>query len=346
MDKNIFYINECIKLARKGIGSVSPNPLAGCLIEKNGKIIGKGFHQIFGGPHAEVNAINDAKKNGRTLRNSTLYINLEPCSHYGKTPPCTDLIIKEKISKVVIGMKDPNPDVNGKGIEKLKKEGLIVTSEVLKKECEELNRFFVKNITKKIPYVTLKIAQSIDGKIALNNKESKYITCTESIKFVHKLRNEYDAVLIGKNTALLDNPSLTVRHVKGRNPYRVVIDGNMKLPENLKIFTDNNSDKTIIINSPFNGKIPLINILKALHKLNISSVLIEGGANVFSQFIEKNLFDDIYFMVAPKIIGNGISAFRDFKITTLSNAKKLFLCNSFSSGNDQILYYKKIKSKK
>lgn len=346
MDKNILYISECIKLARKGIGSVSPNPLVGCLIEKKGKIIGKGFHQVFGGHHAEVNAINDAKKNGCTLRNSTLYINLEPCSHFGKTPPCTDLIIKEKISKVVIGIKDPNPGVNGKGIEKLKKAGLIVTCGVLEKECKELNRFFIKNITKRIPYVTLKIAQSIDGKIALKNNESKYITSLVSLKFVHRLRSEYDAVLIGKNTALLDNPSLTVRYVKGRNPYRVVIDRNMKLPENLKIFTDDNTDKTIIINSPLNGKIPLISILKTLHKLNISSVLVEGGANVFSQFIEKNLFDDIYFIVAPKIIGNGISAFRDLKITTLSNSKKLFLCNSFPSGSDHILYYKKIKSKK
>jgi diaminohydroxyphosphoribosylaminopyrimidine deaminase / 5-amino-6-(5-phosphoribosylamino)uracil reductase len=341
INKNIYYINECIKLAKKGAGYVSPNPLVGCIIVKNGNIIGKGFHKKFGEAHAEVNAINNAKKNGFNLTNSTLYINLEPCSHFGKTPPCTDLIVKEKISKVIIGIKDPNTEVNGKGINKLRKAGIKVEYGILKKECEELNKFFIKNITNKIPYVTIKIAQSIDGRIALNNNKSKYITCEDSLKFVHKLRSEYDAVLIGKNTALLDNPSLTVRMIKGRNPYRIVIDKNSKLPEHLKIFTDKNSDKTIIINSPQNKNIPLINILKALHDLNISSVLVEGGANVFSQFVEKNLFDDIYFIVAPKIIGDGIPAFRDFKITTLSKTKKLFLNNSFLSGEDLVIHYKK-----
>lgn len=341
MIENKFYISECIKLAKNGAGCVSPNPLVGCIIVKNGKIIGKGYHKIFGGPHSEVNAINDAKKKGNSLINSTLYVNLEPCSHFGKTPPCTDLILKEKISKVVIGMKDPNPEVNGKGIKILKKAGIKIECGILKKECEELNKFFIKFITKKIPYVTLKIAQSIDGKIALNNNKSKYITGNESLKLVHKLRSEYDAVLIGKNTALLDNPFLTVRLVKGRNPYRIVIDKDSKLPEHLNIFTDKNSDKTIVINSTQNKKISPMNILKALYELNISSVLVEGGANIFSQFIEKNLFDDIYFVIAPKIIGDGISAFGDFKITTLSKTKNIFLNKSFQSGNDLILYYKK-----
>lgn len=343
MKDNEFYISECIKLAKKGIGFVSPNPLVGCIIVKNGKIIGKGYHKKFGFAHAEVNAINDAKKKKHNLKNSTLFINLEPCSHFGKTPPCTDLIIKEKFSKVVIGIKDPNPQVNGKGIGKLKKAGIKVEYGFLKNECEELNKFFIKSVTKNIPYITLKIAQSIDGNIALKNYKSKYITCKESLKFVHKLRNEYDAVLIGKNTALLDNPSLNARLVKGRNPYRILIDKNSELPGNLNIFTDENSDKTIIINSHLKKNIPLLNILKTLYELNISSVLVEGGANIFSQFIGKNLFDDIYFIIAPKIIGDGISAFRDFKITTLSKTKKLFLHNSFSSGEDLILYYKKDK---
>ncbi|MFA5405032.1 MAG: bifunctional diaminohydroxyphosphoribosylaminopyrimidine deaminase/5-amino-6-(5-phosphoribosylamino)uracil reductase RibD [Ignavibacteria bacterium] len=341
MDKKDYYINECIKLGKKGIGYVSPNPLVGCIIVKNKKIIGKGYHKKFGEAHAEVNAINNAKKNGYDVRNSALYINLEPCSHFGKTPPCTDLIIKEKISEVIIGIKDPNPDVNGKGIKKLRRAGIKVEYGILKKECEELNKFFIKNITKKIPYVTLKIAQSIDGKIALKNNKSKYITGEESLKFVHKLRSEYDAVLIGKNTAILDNPHLNVRLVKGRNPYRIVIDKDSKLPEHLNIFADKESDKTIIINSPRKKNITLIDILKALHDLNISSVLVEGGANIFSQFIEKNLFDDIYIIIAPKIIGEGISAFRDFKITTLSKTKNLFLNNSFKSGKDLILYFKK-----
>lgn len=339
MENNIFYINECIKLAKKGEGYVSPNPLVGCIIIKNGEIIGKGYHKEFGGPHAEVNAINNAKKNGKDLRHSTLYINLEPCSHYGKTPPCTDLIIKENISKVVIGIKDPNPEVNGKGIKKLKNAGIKVEYGILQKECEELNKFFIKFISKKIPYVTLKIAQSIDGKIALSNNKSKYITGNDSLKFAHKLRSEYDSVLIGKNTAMLDNPSLTVRLVKGRNPYRIVIDKDSKLPDNLNIFTDEFSDKTLIFNSPEKKDIPLIKILKELYSLNISSVLVEGGANIFSQFVEKNLFDDVYLITAPKIIGDGISAFRDFKITSLSKTKKLFLDNSYMLGEDLVLHY-------
>jgi diaminohydroxyphosphoribosylaminopyrimidine deaminase / 5-amino-6-(5-phosphoribosylamino)uracil reductase len=343
MNNNEIYMSECIKLAAKGAGYVSPNPLVGCIIVRNNKILGKGYHKIFGGPHAEVNAINNAKKNGYALRNSTLYVNLEPCSHFGKTPPCTDLIISEKISKVIIGIKDPNKQVNGKGIAKLKKAGIKVECGILKNECEELNKFFIKSITKKLPYVTLKIAQSIDGKIALNNNQSKYITGNESLKFVHTLRSEYDAVLIGKNTAKLDNPSLTVRLVKGRNPYRIVIDKNNELPGKLKLFSDKYSDKTIVINSESGKDIPLINILKALYESNITSVLIEGGANVFSRFLQSNLFDDIYFMVAPKIIGDGISPFRDFKITTLSKAKNIFLNNVFSAGSDIVLHYTKEK---
>jgi diaminohydroxyphosphoribosylaminopyrimidine deaminase / 5-amino-6-(5-phosphoribosylamino)uracil reductase len=341
MKSNEYYINECIKLARRGIGYVSPNPLVGCIITKNGRIIGKGYHKIFGGPHAEVNAVNDAKKKGYTLKNATLYTNLEPCSHHGKTSPCTDLIIKEKISKVVIGTKDINPSVNGKGIKILNKAGIKTEQGILQNDCKELNKFFFKYFSTNLPYVTLKIAQSLDGIIALKNNHSKYITGNKSLKFVHKLRSEYDAVLIGKNTALLDNPSLTVRLVKGRNPYRIVIDKNNKLPCNLKLFTDKYMDKTILINSSGKKNIPLINILKALHDINIFSVLVEGGANIFSQFVEKNLFDDIYFVIAPKIIGKGISAFRDFNVTTLSKAKKLFLNNSFLSGEDLILHYKK-----
>lgn len=342
MGNNEYYIGECIKLARKGTGYVSPNPLAGCIIVKNGKIIGKGYHKIFGGPHAEVNAVKDAKKKGNSLVNSTLYTNLEPCSHHGKTPPCTDLIIKEKISRVVIGIKDINPTVNGRGIRILRKAGIKTEHGILQNECRELNKFFFKYFSARLPYVTLKIAQSLDGIIALKNNQSKYITCVESLKFVHKLRSEYDAVLIGKNTALLDNPSLTVRLVKGRNPYRIVIDKNSRLPGNLKIFTDKDSDKTLIFNSLSEKDIPVKNILKTLYNLNISSVLVEGGANVFSRFVESNLFDDIYFVIAPKIIGDGISAFRDFNITTLSKAKKLFLNNYFFSGEDLILHYKKM----
>ncbi|HMS63945.1 MAG TPA: bifunctional diaminohydroxyphosphoribosylaminopyrimidine deaminase/5-amino-6-(5-phosphoribosylamino)uracil reductase RibD [Ignavibacteria bacterium] len=353
----------CIKLAEKGKGYVSPNPLVGCVICKDGKIIGKGYHKKFGEAHAEVNAVKDAKKNGYDLRNSEVYVNLEPCAHSGKTGPCVDLLINEKVSKVFIGMKDPFLKVNGKGIRKLKDAGIKVITGILEKECQELNKFFIKNVKEHLPFVTLKIAQSIDGIIALNDHSSKWITGDSSRKFVHKLRSVYDAVLIGKNTAIYDNPSLSVRDVKGRDPYRIVIDKDLKLSRKLKLFTDNNCNKTFVLtgfsNKPANkksvehsqnvifvkeknGKLLLKDALKKLYDLNIGSILLEGGANVFSQFIKDDLFDDAYFFNAPKIIGKGISSFGDLEISSLSKAKNIEYIYSKTFDKDILIYYKNV----
>ncbi len=366
MNIHEYYIKECIKLAKKGIGYVSPNPLVGSVIVKNNQIIGKGFHKVFGQSHAEVNAIIDAKKNGYNLNGTSLYVNLEPCNHFGKTPPCTEAIIKDKIRNVIIGMNDPNKNVSGNGIKKLKESGINVTSGILEKECEELNKFFVKYITKSTPYVTLKIAQSIDAKIALNNFKSKWITNDESRIFVHKLRSRYDSVLIGKNTAIYDNPSLTVRGTKGRNPFRFVIDRKGSLPSDLNLYTDENFLNTYTfisskyselkkisakeINKIFlkeiNHNIPLKEILKSIFKLEIASILVEGGGNLFSRFINEDLFDDVYFIVAPKIIGKGISYSGDFELNRLSESKFLNLDKVITSNGDIILYYKNIKKGK
>jgi diaminohydroxyphosphoribosylaminopyrimidine deaminase/5-amino-6-(5-phosphoribosylamino)uracil reductase len=240
-------MSECIALARKGNGFVSPNPLVGCIIIKDGNVIGKGYHKKFGEAHAEVNAVNDALKKGFDLKGSDVYVNLEPCSHLGKTLPCADLLVKEKPARVFVGMKDPYEKVNGKGIRKLRAAGIEIVTGILERECKELNKFFLKYVQQKLPYVSLKIAQSIDGKIALNNFKSQWITGDASRKYVHKLRSEYDVVLIGRNTARYDNPSLTVRDVRGRTPYRIVIDKNSSLPENLKLFTDTDKDKTYVL---------------------------------------------------------------------------------------------------
>jgi diaminohydroxyphosphoribosylaminopyrimidine deaminase/5-amino-6-(5-phosphoribosylamino)uracil reductase len=340
----------CIALAKRGSGYVSPNPLVGSIIINHGEIIGEGYHQKYGEPHAEANAIDDAKKKGFSLPGAKLYVNLEPCSHTGKRPPCADLIIKEKISEVFIGMQDPYEEVNGAGIKKLQDNGIKVTVGILEKECKELNKFFIKYVTEGRPYITLKIAQSIDGVIALHNNKSKYITNKESRKFVHQLRSEYDAVLIGKNTAKCDDPDLTVREIEGRHPFRIVIDSNLKLPRELKLFSDENKDKTFIISNEKDSsrnilhikkKITIKKILKKLYEQKISSVLVEGGAHLFSQFIEEELFDDAYFFIAPKILGSGLQPFSDFKIKNLDKAKDLKFEYQKNLDNDILLYYKK-----
>lgn len=349
------YMKMCIELARKGAGYVSPNPLVGCVIVKDGEIIGTGYHEKYGGPHAEVNAIADAEKNGYDVRGAELYTNLEPCSHLDKTPPCADLIIKKELGKVFVGMEDPYPQVNGKGIKRMRDAGIEVKVGILEKECRELNKFFLKYLLRSRPYVTLKIAQSIDGIIALKNFESKYITGDESRKYVHQLRSEYDAVLIGRNTALKDDPKLTVRDVEGRNPLRFVLDSAMSLPKKLHMFSEENKPDTYIFSSKLeneheynivsckeeNGVINLNDALKKMWEKKINSVLVEGGANVFSQFIENGLFDDIYFFIAPKIIGSGISPFETFTVPALSDAYPLKFDFLKHLGDDILIHYTK-----
>lgn len=351
---------ECLELATRGRGYVSPNPLVGCIIIKNNQIIGKGYHRQFGGNHAEIEAILDAKSKGFTLKGSTLYVNLEPCSHYGKTPPCVDRILQEKIKRVIIGTSDPNPIVNGRSIRKLRENGVEVITDVLANESKDLNKFFFKYITTGLPYVALKIAQSLDGKIALPDFSSKYITSNESLKEVHRLRSIYDAVLIGKNTILYDNPALTVRLVKGRNPNRIILDSNNSLPSDRKVFTDNFVHKTYVVtsNKVLNKKTknlkPFVNyilmngphfnlstVLKRLAKIGIASVLVEGGKSMFSQFIQSKYFDELIIFISPKIIGQGISSFDDFKINNLSKAVSLTITELENRGNDILIHLKK-----
>ncbi len=353
------YIQLTIEIAKKGEGYVSPNPLVGCVIIKDNKIIGAGYHQKFGENHAEINAINSATE---SLEGSTLYINLEPCSHYGKTPPCVDRIIEEKIKRVVIGTLDVNPLVSGTGARKLKRAGIDVKVGVLEKECIELNKFFFKNVTKKIPYVTLKAAQTLDGFIADKNEFSKWISSEDSRNFVHYLRSKYDAVLIGSETAKIDDPNLTVRMVEGRNPYRIVLDSKLKLSPDLKLFKSNLDSKTIIATGIENqqkkkklekfrdlgveiiftkknnaGRLDLQNLLKKLSKKGIASVLVEGGSKVFSSFLRQDLFDDIYFFISPKILGEGIKTFSEVSFNKIDKSVKLKIEKSQLIGSDVLL---------
>lgn len=353
---DIEFIRECLLLAKRGAGKVSPNPLVGAVLVKNGRVISKGYHKRYGAQHAEVNVIMNSKE---STAGATLYCNLEPCCHIKKqTPPCVPLIIKKKIKRVVISNIDPNKEVNGEGIKQLRKSGIKVTTGILENEGKELNKFYFKSLQNKIPFVAVKIAQSLDEKISEKREKQTWITCKESIKFVHKLRGEYDVVLVGAKTIKVDNPLLTVREVKGRNPLRIIIDGKLSIPLKSKviecedpyntwIFTSKKSNerktkilsskevKIFQLNSLKNNRLSLKQILKVLSKQKITSVLIEGGADIFSQFISAGLFDEIIILQAPKILGKGINA------PNIEKMKKLRLIAKRKLGKDTKLVYGK-----
>lgn len=340
---NSEYIKQCFELARKGTGLVSPNPFVGAVLVKNGKLIGRGYHKKYGAAHAEVNAIKNAIEN---LAGSTLYCNLEPCCHTNKqTPPCVPLIIQKKIKRVVICNPDPNKEVNGKGVKQLRDAGIEVITGILEVEGKELNKFYFKYVSEKIPYVTLKIAQSIDGKISEAKNKQTWLTGKESIQFVHKLRSEYDAILVGAGTIKTDNPLLNVREVKGRNPIRIIMDGKLSIPLNSKILNNAEPEKTWIFTSQksnqkklkqlekkgvkvfyvktaANGRINLKSILKVIAKNRITSVLVEGGQEIFYQFFNQKLFDELIVLQSPKILDKGLTGFNSTQLKNLPLIEK------------------------
>jgi len=316
MQNREIFMKKCLELAKKGMGYVSPNPMVGCVIVFNDEIIGEGYHQEYGTDHAEVNAIENVKDKS-LLKKSTLYVNLEPCVHFGKTPPCTNLIIESKIPKVVIGCADSYAEVSGKGIKKMQNRGIEVIVGVLGKESRELNKRFFTFHEKKRPYIILKWAESKDGFMApLNQNKPFWMTSSESKKLVHKWRAEEEAILIGRITAKKDNPSLTVREVAGSNPIRIIIDKNLTLSGDLNLF--NSDAKTIIFNSlksEENGTNQFIKIdfnyliekiLKELHKQNIQSVKIEGGSITLQSFIDSNIWDEARIFTANKLFSQGL----------------------------------------
>lgn len=305
-------MSQCLVLAKKGIGNVSPNPLVGSIVVYKDQIIGEGFHEKYGFSHAEVNAINSVK-NKNLLPQSTLYVNLEPCSHYGKTPPCCEFILKNKIKKVVVGCVDQSSKVNGKGIAFLKNHGIEVIEGILEKDSIWLNRRFFTNQIKLRPYIILKWAETKDGfidKIRTSKSNGiNWITCQSTKKIVHKWRNEEDAILVGRKTVENDDPKLTVREIKGRNPIRIIIDPELKLNTEKNIF--NEEAKTIIVNHKINQlkknilylktnpSTIITELLNYLHANKVSSIIIEGGSKTLSYFIDNNIWDE-----ARVIIGN------------------------------------------
>ena len=311
------FMQRALDLAQLSIGAVSPNPMVGCVIVHHNKIIGEGRHERYGAAHAEVNAVASVD-DPLLLSDSTVYVNLEPCSHFGKTPPCADMLVKHRVKKVVIANIDPNPLVSGKGIEKLKAARIEVVTGILETQGRELNKRFFTFMEKKRPYLILKWAETSDGFIARENFDSKWISNEHSRKLVHKWRSEEDAVLVGTGTALHDNPALTVRDWAGRNPVRIVIDRFGKLPQTLALF--DGSQQTICYTAHRDEsaknlevvKLPETDFITAmlndLFKRNVQSVIIEGGATTLSQFLKERLWDEARIFTSPEQFGSGIAA--------------------------------------
>ena len=293
------YMNRALILAARGLRRTSPNPMVGCVIVKDGRIIGEGWHHEYGQPHAEIEALNDAKLHDEDVKNSTVYVTLEPCSHYGKTPPCANRLVEEGVSEVVVAMRDPNPKVNGKGINILRDAGIKVTelSEEIEAAAKWINRGFVFVHKYHRPFITLKAAMSLDGKMCLANGSSKWLTGIEARTKAHELRAENDALLVGVGTILSDDPELTVRNVAGLNPLRVVLDRHHKTPANAKVF--GNDDKCLILDCDIKSA------LEELVKRGVLNLMVEGGPEILSAFLREGFADYVNLFYAPKILGEG-----------------------------------------
>jgi diaminohydroxyphosphoribosylaminopyrimidine deaminase/5-amino-6-(5-phosphoribosylamino)uracil reductase len=315
------YMRMALRLAAKARGRTSPNPMVGAVVVKGGKIIGRGYHRRAGEPHAEAIAL---KKAGGAAKGATLYVTLEPCSHIKKrTPPCTPLVIQSGVKRVVVGMVDPNPHVSGGGIKAMKAAGITVVTGVLEVEAKKLNEAFIKHVTTGVPFVTLKIAQTLDGKIATSSGESKWITGEKAREEAHRLRDSHDAVLVGINTVLSDDPSLTARIPEGRDPVRVIVDSRLRIPGNAKVLTQRSKSITIIaaLSGPSkkikklqdagaqvltvknaHGRVDLRDLMKKLGQRGIMSVLIEGGAEINAAALKAGLVDKVVMFLAPRLM--------------------------------------------
>lgn len=333
------FLDRCLQLAELGKGNVAPNPMVGSVIVLNGKIIGEGYHQVYGGPHAEVNAIESVKDKS-ILKNATIYVNLEPCSHFGKTPPCSDLIIKHKIPRVVIGAVDNHELVAGKGLKRLKDAGIEVIINIKSEECHDLNKRFYHAHETQLPYIILKWAETKDGHISrlpASLTKNNWISGKEAKTLSHSLRSTEQAIVVGKNTILVDDPQLTTRLVKGKNPIRVLICSSFEDIMNKKIITD--EQPTLIFNLSetkternkefikFDGTIR--NVLTELFKKDIHSLIVEGGTNILQQFIDENLWNEAYQIIGNKTFIKGIPA---------PKIKQYRIHKSYHLGDDVVNY--------
>jgi diaminohydroxyphosphoribosylaminopyrimidine deaminase/5-amino-6-(5-phosphoribosylamino)uracil reductase len=359
--KDEFYMQRALRLARRGEGWVSPNPMVGAVIVKGDRIIGEGYHEQFGGPHAEINALRQMRG---SVRGATLYVTLEPCSYYGKTPPCAETLIGLQLARVVIGTADANPLVAGRGIATLWRAGIDVTVGVMEQACREINERFFKYITTGIPFVTLKFAQTKDGRIASVTGHSRWISSPASRTFAHRLRSTHDAILVGAGTVIADDPELTVRHIGGRNPLRIVVDSHLRIPLEAKIIQNQESARTIIattsqapprkirrlkaqgietlcvdgmMDARGSGRVDLPKLLQELGQRQIASVLVEGGATIITSLLQEKLADRFVIIVAPKILGRGIEAVADLGNQSMDEAIKLDFRKVSRRGGDIII---------
>lgn len=359
-----YFINRTFELAKKGEGKVSPNPLVGAVIVKDGKIIAEGYHEKFGSSHAEVNAIKNA--GNIDFAQCILYVNLEPCNHQGKTPPCTDLIIKKGFKQVVISNIDPNPLVSGKGAQQLRDHGIEVICGINSEKGDFLNRIFFTNQKENKPFIVVKVAQSLDGCMAAKDGYSKWISNETSRTFTHLMRSHLDAVMVGKNTILKDNPLLNTRLVDGRNPIKIALDTNLHLPLDLSIFKNDDRTNTILIcsiNSSTSRKAEILKLggvkiigcetdasgkidleeafVKIYNEYHIASILVEGGPTVHSTLLEHDMIDELHIFTAPIVIGDCLKSFGSVKTPNINLSHKFDLIEVNNFDGDIHSYYLK-----
>jgi len=359
VDQDSRFMQMALKEAERGFGTTSPNPRVGAVIVSDDRVISRGHHRTFGDLHAEAESLRHLPA-GRAA-GATLYVNLEPCCHYGKTPPCTSVIIQSGIRRVVYGIRDPNPQVDGKGLRHLSEAGIEVHGPLLKEKAREINRGYLKFRRFGRPWVTLKWAQSLDGRIAASTGDARWISCPESLKLAHRLRAEHDAVLIGINTALTDNPLLTVRHTRGHNPCRVILDSNLRFSPNAAMFEEG-SAPILIATRPYppaekakhlgargaeliwlpaceNGTLDLGVLLDELGQRGILYLMVEGGSRVLASFINQSLFDEIILVMAPILIGgDGIPSTGALGINKVTQSVKLEVKRRKRYGQDYALW--------
>ncbi|HJX12722.1 MAG TPA: bifunctional diaminohydroxyphosphoribosylaminopyrimidine deaminase/5-amino-6-(5-phosphoribosylamino)uracil reductase RibD [Dehalococcoidales bacterium] len=357
MENDERFMKQALRLARRGIGRTSPNPLVGAVIVRGERVIGQGYHHYFGGPHAEVNAIRNARED---IAGATLYVTLEPCRHYGKTPPCTDAIIREKPGRVVIGMLDPFPEMLGRSVEVLKEHGIETRVGVLEGECRSLNESYIKYTTTGLPFITVKFAETLDGRIAAATGSSRWISSAASRRLAHRLRATHDAVLVGAGTVRADNPELTVRLARGRNPVRVVMDSRLSIPMDAAVLSDQEKARTFIavtgaageeriaalrekgvevlmLPADEEGRVDLPALLKELGRRQVASVLVEGGAATITSFLRLGLADRLVAIVAPKLMGKGIEAVGELGIRDVDKAIRLTFTRTYRRGEDIVV---------
>lgn len=329
MNQDEKFMALALAEATRALGKTHPNPCVGAVIVKGGKVVGRGYHERSGAPHAEIVALAHAKKRAK---GATLYTTLEPCDHHGKTPPCCEAILAAGIKRVVFASSDPNPLVDGKGIARLERAKVKVTRHVLKERADALNRPFFKFMRTGLPFVTLKVAMTLDGKLATSTGDSEWVSSEASRLRVHWLRSEVDAVLVGAGTVITDDPQLTARIEGGRNPVRVVLDGAGRAPKGARVFDD--QARTILIDKPSAPKA----VLQHLAQEGLLHVLVEGGANVHQQFLDAKLYDELLVFVAPKLVGaEGITWSGNLQIEQMASAHPLDLTGTERIGDDVLL---------